>query len=171
MSSSSLAEIDATRAKSSGVVIGWAAPARCSTSRATATSIPRLTSLRHVKVPVTDLASALKWYGEVLGFTSLIAVRDKDGVVRGVHGELPGLGAVLALREDPDAARGLGAFSITNFGVEDRADLEAWVRHLDELSVAHEPIVDGPRLSVLIFYNPDGQAIDLYTPLRKPATD
>src|SRR3954471_3623843 len=41
--SSSLAEIDATRRKSSSVRIGCATAARCSTSRATARSIPRLT--------------------------------------------------------------------------------------------------------------------------------
>jgi catechol 2,3-dioxygenase-like lactoylglutathione lyase family enzyme len=74
-------------------------------------SVPKLVALRHVKVPVTDLPVALEWYGRVLGFRAMLEFPDPDGVVRGVHGELPGIGDVLALREDPDAARGLGVFA------------------------------------------------------------
>lgn len=129
-------------------------------------SIPMLAGLRNVKVPVTDLPTALEWYGRVLGFRPTIEFSDAGGVVRGVHGELPGIGDVLALREDPDAARGLGVFAIANFAVSDRAALETWVKHLDELGIDHNPIVDGPRLSVLVFANPDGQEIHLYTPIR-----
>jgi catechol-2,3-dioxygenase len=129
-------------------------------------SVPPLLALRNVKVPVTNLAVALDWYGTVLGFRPTKEFPDSEGVVRGVHGELPGLGGVLALREDPAAARGLGAFAIANFEVADRAALEAWVTHLAELDVAHEPIIDTPRMSLLVICNPDGQEIHLYTPIR-----
>ena len=126
-------------------------------------SMPTLTAFRNVKVPVTDLAVALDWYGKVFGFSPVLEFPDADGVVLGVHGEIPGLGAVLALREDPDAARGLGAFAICNFTVADRSALEAWVSHLDALGVRHGEIIDTPRLSVLVMDNPDGQEIHLYT--------
>ena len=96
----------------------------------------------------------------------LLKFPDSEGVVRGVLGELPGIGDVLALREDPEAARGLGAFAIANFGVADRAALETWVRHLARLGVAHGPIIDAPRTSLLVICNPDGQEIHLYTPIR-----
>ena len=130
-------------------------------------AVPKVVGLRNVKVPVTDLRVAVDWYGRVLGFRPTIEFPDADGVVRGVHGELPGVGDVLALREDPDAARGLGAFAIANFAVSDRAALQVWVSHLDELGVAHGPIVDTPRLSLLVFTNPDGQEIHLYTSARE----
>lgn len=129
-------------------------------------SVPPLVGLRNVKVPVTDLPVAVDWYGRVLGFRATIEFPDAQGVVRGVHGELPGIGAVLALREDRDAARGLGAFAVANFAVSDRATLQAWVGHLDGLGVAHGAIVDTPRVSILVFANPDGQEIHLYTPVR-----
>jgi catechol-2,3-dioxygenase len=129
-------------------------------------AVPALLGLRNVKVPVTDLRVALAWYGSVLGFRPTIEFPDSDQVVRGVHGELPGIGAVLALREDPEAARGLGAFAIANFEVADREALGAWVTHLDGLAVDHGPIVDTPRASLLILRNPDGQEIHLYTPIR-----
>ncbi len=125
-------------------------------------SMPTLVGLRNVKVPVTDLAVALDWYDRVLGFRTLIEFPDSNGVVRGVHGELPGIGAVLALREDPEAARGLGVFAIANFEVADRDALETWGRHLDTLDVAHKPIFDSVHGSVLVFDNPDGQEIHLY---------
>jgi catechol-2,3-dioxygenase len=117
-------------------------------------------------VPVTDVQTAIAWYRKVFGFEPTIEFPDADGVVRGVHGEIPGIGAVLALREDPDAATGLGVFAIANFTVEDRASLQSWVDHLDALGVEHGPIVDAPHLSLLVIHNPDGQEIHLYTPLR-----
>lgn len=40
------------------------------------------------------------------------------------------------------------------------------VTHLDRLGVTHGAIIDTPRLSLLVFANPDGQEIHLYTPLR-----
>lgn len=95
-------------------------------------SVPKILGLRNVKVPVTDLRIALDWYGRVFGFRPTIEFPDADGVVRGVHGELPGIGDVLALREDPAAARGLGVSAIANFAVADRVALEAWNTHLDE---------------------------------------
>jgi catechol-2,3-dioxygenase len=128
-------------------------------------SVPTLVGLRNVKVPVTDLPRALDWYGRVLGFRPTIEFPDSEGVVRGVHGELPGIGEVLALREDPEAARGLGCFAIANFEVADRATLETWVAHLASVGVAHDPIVDTPRLSLLVLRNPDGQEVHLYTPI------
>lgn len=129
-------------------------------------AVPALVSLRNVKVPVTDLRVALDWYGSVLGFRPTIEFSDGEGIVRGVHGELPGIGPVLALREDPEAARGLGAFAVANFEVADRGALETWVAHLDKLDVEHDPIVDAPRASLLVLRNPDGQEIHLYTPIR-----
>lgn len=129
-------------------------------------SVPKLLGLRNVKVPVTDLHTALDWYQRVFGFRTTIEFPDADGVVRGVHGELPGIGDVLALREDPVAARGLGAFAIANFAVVNGLALQAWVAHLDALGVTHGPIIDTPRLSLLVLANPDGQEIHLYTPIR-----
>ena len=126
---------------------------------------PPLLGLRNVKVPVTDLAVARDWYGKVFGLRTLLEFADGDGVVRGIHAEIPGIGAVLALREDPETARGLGAFAIANFEVPDHAALEQWAAHLDRLGVPHNPIVDTPRLSMLLMHNPDGQEIHLYTPI------
>lgn len=129
-------------------------------------SLPPPFRHRNVKVPVTSLPEAVEWYGAVLGFRPTIEFPDAEGVVRGVHGDLPGLKDGLALREDPEAARGLGAFAVANFEVPDRSGLEAWADHLDRLGVAHDPIVDAPRLSLLVVRNPDGQEVHLYTPIR-----
>lgn len=126
--------------------------------------------LRNVKVPVTDLPRAIDWYGRVLGFRPTLEFADAEGVVRGVHGDLPGLPDGLALREDPEAARGLGVFAVANFEVADRGGLEAWVEHLDALGVAHDGIVDTPRISLLVTYSPDGQEVHFYTPISTTGT-
>ena len=133
-------------------------------------SMPTLVGLRNVKVPVTDLPVAIDWYVRVLGFRVTIEFPDSNGVVRGVHGELPGIGAVLALREDPEAARGLGVFAIANFEVADRDALETWATYLDTLDVAHGSIFDSVHGSVLVFDNPDGQEIHLYAPAHASGT-
>ena len=130
-------------------------------------AVPQVSRLSHVKVPVTDLAVAVAWYSRVLSFQPIDEYPDAEGVVRGVHGELPGVGDVLALREDPDAARGLGVFAVANFRVADRAALQECAAHLDELGVAHGAIGDTPHLSYLVFANPDGQEIHLYTPAHE----
>lgn len=127
---------------------------------------PALVGLRNVKVPVTDLQVAMTWYRQVFGFVPTMQFPDSEGVIRGVHGEIAGIGAVLALREDKEAAQGLGAFAIANFSVTDRSTLESWVTHLDTLGVTHGPIIDTPQLSLLVLHNPDGQEIHLYTPIR-----
>jgi catechol 2,3-dioxygenase-like lactoylglutathione lyase family enzyme len=130
------------------------------------TGTPAPLRLRNVKVPVTDLGASIDWYSKVLGFRVLIEFPDAAGVVRGVHGELPGTGGSLALREDTDAARGLGAFAVANYEVADRSALGAWAAHLDQLGILHDPIVDAPRLSLQLLRNPDGQEVHLYTPIR-----
>ena len=71
-------------------------------------SVPPLLGLRNVKVPVTNLAVALDWYGKVLGFRPTIEFPDSEGVVRGVHGDLPGIRrAAPSLHAVPKTGAGL----------------------------------------------------------------
>lgn len=86
-------------------------------------SLPRLAGVHHVKIPVTDLARSRDWYGRVFGFRVTWEFPDEEGVARGVAGEVPGFGdTILALRENPQAARGSKGFDPVGFAVADRAD-------------------------------------------------
>jgi catechol 2,3-dioxygenase-like lactoylglutathione lyase family enzyme len=125
---------------------------------------PELAGIHHVKIPVTDLTRARAWYERLFGFRASWEFPDADGVVRGVAGEMHGLGDVLvALRENPQAAAGCRGFDPIGFAVQDRADLEAWAAHLDTLGIRHSPVIEASIGWLLVFNDPDGLELHVYT--------
>jgi len=77
---------------------------------------PALVGIHHVKFPVTDLTRSRAWYERVFGLRLIMEFADEhDGVVRGVAYEIPGVpDLMIALRENPAAARGISGFDPTN---------------------------------------------------------
>ena len=126
--------------------------------------MPELAGIHHVKMPVTDLDRSRDWYGRVLGFKVTYEFQDADGVVRGVAGEVPGLGdSMLCLRVNSQAAQGCQGFDPVSFAVPDRADIEAWAAHLDTLGVPHSPVIEASIGWLLVFSDPDGLDLHLYS--------
>ena len=127
--------------------------------------MPELAGIHHVKMPVTDLDRSRDWYGRVLGFKVTHEFPDAaDGVVRGVAGEVPGLGdSMLCLRVNSQAAQGCQGFDPVSFAVRDRADIEAWAAHLDTLGVPHSPVIEASIGWLLVFNDPDGLDLHLYS--------
>lgn len=126
--------------------------------------MPELAGIHHVKMPVTDLDRSRDWYGRVLGFKVTYEFQDEDGVVRGVAGEVPGLGdSMLCLRVNSQAAHGCQGFDPVSFAVRDRADVEAWAAHLDTLGVPHSPVIEASIGWLLVFNDPDGLDLHLYS--------
>ncbi|WP_405975538.1 VOC family protein [Streptomyces sp. NBC_00988] len=126
--------------------------------------MPELAGIHHVKMPVTDLDRSRDWYGRVLGFKVTYEFQDADGVVRGVAGEVPGLGdSMLCLRVNSEAAQGCQGFDPVSFAVPDRADIEAWAAHLDTLGVPHSPVIEASIGWLLVFNDPDGLDLHLYS--------
>lgn len=127
-------------------------------------SLLELAGIHHVKIPVTDLPRSLAWYGRVFGFRPTVEFPDEEGVIRGVAGQMPGLGDTLvAFRENPEAAQGCQGFDPVGFAVADRADAERWAAHLDSLDIPHSPIIDASIGWLLVFDDPDGLELHLYT--------
>jgi catechol 2,3-dioxygenase-like lactoylglutathione lyase family enzyme len=127
-------------------------------------SSPILSGVHHVKIPVTDLTRSVEWYGQVFGFVVTTEFPDTDGVVRGVAGTVPGLGDTqLTLRVNPKAASGSVGFDPVSFGIDDHAAVEAWVVHLDGLGVAHSPVIEASAGWLLVFDDPDGITLHLYS--------
>jgi len=125
---------------------------------------PTIDGLRGVKLPVTDLSRSLAWYQQVFGVQPWIEFPDETGVVRGVACSVPGLGETgIALRENPDAAKGIAGFDPLNWHVADRPDLVAWAAFLDDLGIAHSPVIDASLGWLLVFHDPDGIEHHLYT--------
>lgn len=125
---------------------------------------PLLAGIHHVKIPVTDLARSIAFYSEVFGFTVKMEFPDADGIVRGVGGRVPGLGdTMLTLRVNPDAARGCAGFDPVSFGAADQAAVESWAAHLDGLGIAHSPVIEATIGWLLIFDDPDGLQLHVYS--------
>jgi catechol 2,3-dioxygenase-like lactoylglutathione lyase family enzyme len=123
-----------------------------------------LSGIHHIKIPVTDLARSRAWYERVFGLRVTMEFPEEDGVVRGLGGDVPGLGDVgLALRLNPQAAQGCQGFDPVSFGVDDRSGIEAWASHLDSLGVGHSPVIDATKGWLLVFNDPDGLEIHLYS--------
>jgi catechol 2,3-dioxygenase-like lactoylglutathione lyase family enzyme len=126
--------------------------------------MPELAGIHHVKMPVTDLDRSRDWYGRVLGFKVTYEFQDADGVVRGVAGEVPGLGdSMLCLRVNSQAAQGCQGFDPVSFAVPDRADIETWAAHLDTLGIPHSPVIEASIGWLLVFNDPDGLDLHLYS--------
>lgn len=125
---------------------------------------PEIAGIRHLKFPVTDLPRSRAWYERVFGLKVTLEFADDDGVVRGVAGQMPGLGPTqVALRVNPEAARGCRDFDPFCFGVHDREDVAAWASYLDTLGVAHSPVIEATLGWLLVFSDPDGLEIHLYS--------
>ena len=124
----------------------------------------RLAGIHHVKIPVTDLQRSLDWYGRVFGFETTMDFPEEDGVVRGVAGTMPGLGeTMVAFRVNPEAAHGCRGFEPVSFAVDDRPDIERWAAHLDAQGVEHSPVIEASIGWLLVFDDPDGLTLHLYT--------
>jgi catechol 2,3-dioxygenase-like lactoylglutathione lyase family enzyme len=126
---------------------------------------PELVGIHHVKFPVTDLARSRAWYERVFGLRPVFEFADEeDGVVRGVAYEVPGLPELnIALRQNPAAARGISGFDPVSFAIADRGAADAWADRLDQLGVAHSPVIDATLGWLLVFHDPDGTEIHLYS--------
>ncbi|MFB8004695.1 VOC family protein [Nocardia sp. NPDC056000] len=126
--------------------------------------MPELAGIHHIKIPVTDLVRSVRWYRDVLGFRPTVQFTDDDGVVRGTAGELPGIGAsMLGLRENALAAQGCKDFDPVSLGARGPADLERWAAHLDAHGVEHSPVIEASIGWLLVFNDPDGLQLHIYT--------
>ena len=125
--------------------------------------VGEILGLHHIKIPVSDLPRSRSWYERVFELEVLTEFRDdEDGVVRGVayhsKGEL-----ALSLRENAPAARGIAGFDPFAIMLRGRLDVEYWARRLDELGVAHSPVINAPIGYIMSFDDPDGLQLRFYT--------
>lgn len=103
---------------------------------------PAINGFGHIDLTVTDVERSVQWWEEVMGF-KLVAQSETPGykVWNVVHPS--GLAIGLMTHSNPvtdrfdERAVGLDHFALR---VPDRAALEAWVMHLDDLGIEHSGV-------------------------------
>jgi catechol 2,3-dioxygenase-like lactoylglutathione lyase family enzyme len=121
-----------------------------------------VSGVHHVKVPVTELARSRSWYAEVLSLAVELEFRDDDGTVRGVAFERRN-GLTLCLREDLSRARALAGFDPYAVLVPTRRELDDVLDRLDDLGVAHSPVITASLGWLVRVTDPDGIQLRFYT--------
>jgi catechol 2,3-dioxygenase-like lactoylglutathione lyase family enzyme len=127
---------------------------------------PTLGAITHVALTVRDLRVSIPWYSRLIGAGPVL---DEDtGPFR--HAVFVIGGTMLGLHQFPEgieegapSPRRLGMDHVA-FGVAERAELVAWARRLDDLGVVRGAIVDAHYGSALAFKDPDGLALELFSP-------
>ena len=104
--------------------------------------IPQICGVHHIKLPVADPAVSRDFYCRILGFEEEISFHE-EGVLMGVALIDPQSGVRFAVRREPERAGALRGFDSVALAVTTRAELEAWVEHLDVHGVEHGPILNG----------------------------
>lgn len=130
-------------------------------------------SIAHVRLTVTDIERSRQFYESVFGWPVLIEVPENadestrnqlsflfGGVIYDLGGTLLGLRPVAADRFDEDRV-GLDHIA---FRLASKDELDSAAAHLDELSVAHEPVKDIGPSYILEFRDPDNIALELTAP-------
>src|SRR5437764_146563 len=104
--------------------------------------MPGVCGVHHVKLPVHDPAISRDWYVRVLGFEQEIEFVE-EGVMMGVALRDPRSGFRFAVRRAPDRAEALQGFDPVALAVTTRAELDAWIAHLDAQGIEHGPVMNG----------------------------
>ena len=133
--------------------------------------MPEFTGLSHVSLSVRDRDASRAWYEEVLGFR-MIEESNENAYDEWIllHPETK---VVLCLQqhkanrgEEFDPRRTGGDH--VGFKVDNRADLDEWVRWFKEKDVDHSPVADREYGSVLCFKDPDRFQLELFYRANHP---
>jgi catechol-2,3-dioxygenase len=125
---------------------------------------PRIVGFGHIDLTVTDGERSAKWWSEVLRFREVVSV-ERPGFQ--VWGMLHPSGVYVGLVAHEDAAsdrfdeRVVGLDHLA-FNVADRASLEDWARHLDELGVPHSGIKEENGGPLITLRDPNNIQLELH---------
>lgn len=127
-----------------------------------------MTVLNHVAVTVRDIDASLPWYQALFerapvldehtdaGFRHAVWAFE-DGTLFGIHQHDRPL-------EGGRFTEFQAGLDHVGFGCANRAELDTWAEKLDTLGIEHSGVVDAHYGSGLSFRDPDGIALEFFTP-------
>lgn len=120
----------------------------------------------HVALTVSDLQRSVSWYRRLFAAEPVL---DEDTgpyhhVVWMLGGTLFGLHQHAEPRGTEPADELRPGLDHVAFNCPDRPAIENWAGRLDELGIAHGPIVDAPYGSGLTFRDPDNIPLEFFAP-------
>lgn len=125
-------------------------------------------ALAHVALTVKDLSVSVPWYEELLEAKPVLDEDTDPDFHHTVY--LLGGGTLLGLHQhgtpapDERFSEHRVGLDHVGFGCANRAELETWVKRLDELGIQHGGIKDAAYGSGISFRDPDGIALELFAP-------
>jgi catechol 2,3-dioxygenase-like lactoylglutathione lyase family enzyme len=134
---------------------------------------PDINGFGHIDLTVTDLERSIRWWEEVMGFKLVNDPVEMPGytVCNVVHPSSflpdgpPPFAIGLMAHSNPvsdrfdERAVGLDHFAMR---VPDRAALEAWAKHLDDLGITHSGVQEENGGPLIVFRDPDNIQFELW---------
>jgi glyoxylase I family protein len=124
--------------------------------------------IHHIALTVRDMEKSTYWYERLFGLTKVMELEEPPGrpVQLYLH---PGSKLFFGFHthkenEGEDFNEFRTGLDHIGFGVDSRAELEAWKLRLEEYDVHHSPIAERDYGWVLVFRDPDNIQLELYAP-------
>ena len=120
-----------------------------------------VSGVSHLQLVVGDLPACRAWWTKVLGLETIH--EGEDGDVIALRHRPSKVVIVLSARAPGSAGAG-DRLDHVAFAVPDRATLDTWVDHLDELGIEHPGVIDELGNHSLQLVDPDGIHVELVAP-------
>lgn len=128
--------------------------------------LPPLQGIHHIKIAVSNLQTALRFYEAALGAKRLPQLdhrKERDGALYAYILDVPNLGCKMELRLNPEQAEKHKFFDPLTMGVPDLAALKQWAAYLDAKNIPHSPIITAIQAWLIVIEDPDHNRLRLYT--------
>jgi catechol 2,3-dioxygenase-like lactoylglutathione lyase family enzyme len=143
------------------------------TSKVAGTPPSPIKYIHHLKFPVADVDKSVTFYEQVFGAQEQSKLTHRDPATKDVYAKvvrIPGFQPMVELWRSTENAQAQAGYDFLTLAVNDRAALDSWSIYLDELGVEHSDVLTAIDSWLLVFEDPDGHRMRLYSLEEHPIT-